>query len=46
MAMFVLCTSIIMITDTTYFSTAQLMYLNFGTILIIPVTIALSKPSN
>lgn len=40
----VLICSIIMITDYTYFATNQLMYLNFGTILLIPGTLAMSRP--
>ena len=43
-AMYVLICSIILITDTTYFSNAQLMYLNFCAVLLTPVMIALSKP--
>jgi len=43
-SMFILICSIIMITDFTYFSTPQLMYLNFGTILNIPGTLAMSRP--
>lgn len=40
----VLICSIVMITDYTYFATNQLMYLNFGTILLIPGTLAMSRP--
>ncbi len=44
-AMLLLCSSIILITDTTYFSSGQLMYLNFCAILLTPVMISLSKPN-
>lgn len=43
-SMFILICSIIMISDVTYFSTPELMYLNFGTILNIPGTLAMSRP--
>ena len=44
-SMFGLAASVIMIADTTYFSTAQLMYFSFTTTLIIPVILSLSRPS-
>ena len=37
--------SIIMLTDTTYFSTNQLMFFNFTTALILPAVFSFSRPS-
>ena len=44
-SLFGLAASVIMIADTTYFSTAELMYFSFTTTLILPVILALSRPS-
>lgn len=43
--MFLLIASIILLTDSSYYSTEGLMYLNFGTILIIPVALSMTRPS-
>jgi len=42
--LFVVICSILLLTDETYFSTPQIMYLNFGTILLLPGVVAMSRP--
>ncbi len=43
-SLMILIYSVIMISDATYFGVAQLMYLNFATVLAMPPLIALSRP--
>lgn len=43
-SLFILVCSVIMIQEVTYFTTLQLMYLNFGTILLIPGALGMSRP--
>lgn len=44
-AFFNVLASIIMIADSTYYSSGTLMFLNFTSLLIFPVTFAFSKPA-
>lgn len=44
-AFFNLLSSIILITDSTYYSSITLMYLNFTSILIFPLAFTFSRPA-
>lgn len=38
----ILYASVVLVDDVTYFSILELMYLNFGTVLLIPLTLSFS----
>ena len=41
----IVISSLTMLADATYFSAAQLIYINFGTMLLIPGAMSFSRPS-
>lgn len=40
----IVISSILMLADATYFSASQLIYINFGTMLLLPGAMAFSRP--